>query len=181
MRRAVPALLLLTAAACSHGGLKKADAEAAIRASYPVVVPVKVPSRVSVAPGSPEAARAQAFMDNLQKTGWFEIAKTDGATGNAVFTFTPKPGAPVKASGNGWLVPAAQAVFVQGTHHAEQGSTAKVTYQIKLANPTAQFPLFELLHPTVRIGDTKPRHAVFEKQGGAWVLTGTDESFGKAD
>lgn len=181
MRRAAPVLLLLATAACSRGGLKKGEAEAAIRAKYPVVVPVKVPARVSAAPGSPEATRAQAFMDNLQKTGWFDIQKTDGKTGNAVYTFTPKADAPVKPSGNGWLVPAAQAVFVQGTHHTEQGSTAKVTYQIKLANPTAQFPLFTLLHPAVRIGDTKPRHAVFEKQGGAWVLTGTDEAFGKAD
>ncbi len=180
MRRAAPVLLLLASAACSRG-LQKSAAEAAIRAKYPVTVPVKVPSRVSAAPGSPEAARAQAFMDNLQKTGWFDIEKTDGKTGNAVFTFTPKPGAPVQASGNGWLVPAAQAVFAQGTHHTEQGGTAKVTYLIKLANPTAQFQLFTLLHPTVRICDTKPRHAVFEKQGGAWVLTGTDETFGKAD
>lgn len=181
MRRTAPVLLLLLTAACSRGGLKKGDAEAAIRAKYPVVVPVKVPSRVSAAPGSPEASRAEAFMANLQTTGWFEIAKAEGKTGNTTYTFTPKPGAPVKPSGNGWLVPAAQAVFVQGTHHTEQGSTAKVTYQIKLANPTAQFPLFTLLHPTVRIGDTKSRHAVFEKQNGAWTLTGTDEAFGKGD
>jgi len=180
MRRLAPVILLLTTAACSRG-MKKADAEAAIRAKYPVTVPVKVPGRVSAAPGSPEAVRAQAFMDNLQKTGWFDIAKTDGKTGNAVYIFTPKPGAPVQASGTGWLVPAAQAVFVQGTHHTEQGNTAKVTYQIKLANPTPQFALFELLHPTARIGDAKPRHAVFEKQDGAWVLTGTDETFTKGE
>ena len=178
MRRAAPALLLLATAACSRG-LQKSAAEAAIRASYPVTVPVKVPSRVSAAAGSPEAARAQAFMDNLQKTGWFDLAKESGKDGRAVFTFTPKPGAPGHASEDGWLLPAAQAVFVQGTHHSEQGNTAKVTYQIRLANPTAQFPLFELLHPTVRIGDTKLRHAVFEKQGGTWALTGTDEAFSK--
>lgn len=181
MRRALPVVLIFATVACSRGGLKKADAEAAIRAKYPVIVPVKVPSRVSAAVGSPEAVKAQTFMDNLQKTGWFDIAKDDSKVGSTVFTFTPKPGAPVQASGKGWLVPAAQAIFVQGTHHTEQGSTAKVTYQIKLANPTAQFPLFTLLHPTARIGDTKPRHAVFEKQGGTWVLTGTDETFGKAD
>lgn len=178
MRRLAPVILLLAAAGCSRG-LKKADAEAAIRAKYPVTVPVKVPGRVSAAVGSPEAARAQAFLDNLRATGWFDLAKDDGKAGRVVYTFTPKPSAPVQPSGTGWLVPAAQAVFVQATHHAEQGSTAKVTYQIRLANPTAQFPLFTLLHPTVRIGDTKLRHAVFEKQGGAWTLTGTDETFGK--
>lgn len=180
MRRLAPVLLLAATAACS-GSLRKSDAEAAIRARYPVMVPVKVPGRVSAAPGSPEAIRAQAFMDNLQKTGWFDLAKEDSKAGKAVYTFTPKAGAPVQAKGTGWLVPAAQAVFVQGTHHSEQGASAKVTYQIKLANPTAQFPLYELLHPTVRIGEMKPRHAVFEKQGGAWVLTGTDETFAKAD
>ena len=180
MRRAAPVLLLIATAAC-HRGLQKSDAEAAIRAKYPVIVPVKVPGRVSAAAGSPEAARAQAFMDNLQKTGWFDISKEDGKEGRAVYTFTPKAGSPAKPSGTGWLVPAAQAVFVQVNHHTEQGGTAKVTYQIKLANPTAQFPLFELLHPTVRIGDAKLRHAVFEKQGGAWILTGTDEAFDKGE
>ena len=180
MRRLAPVLLLLASAACSRG-LTKSDAEAAIRAKYPVSVPVKVPSRVTAAAGSPIALRAQAFMDNLQKTGWFDITKTDGKTGELVYTFTAKAGAPVQTSGNSWLVPAAQAVFVQGTHHTEQGNTAKVTYQIKLANPTPQFALFELLHPTARIGDAKPRHAVFEKQDGAWVLTGTDETFTKGE
>lgn len=180
MRRLAPALLLLATAACSRG-LQKSDAEAALRAKYPVTVPVKVPGRVSAAPGSPEAAKAQAFMDNLQKTGWFDITKEAGKTGHTVYTFAPKPGSPAAPSGTGWLVPAAQAVFVGSSHHTESGNTAKVIYQIKLANPTPQFALFELLHPTVKIGDTKPRHAVFEKQGGKWVLTGTDESFSKAD
>ncbi len=180
MHRLAPVVLLLATAACSRG-LPKSEAEAALRAKYPVTVPVKVPGRVSAAPGSPEAARAQAFMDNLAKTGWFDITKTEGKTGHTVYTFTSKPGTPAQASGTGWLVPAAQAVFVKSTSHTENGNTAKVVYQIKLANPTSQFPLFELLHPTARIGDAKPRHAVFEKQGGAWVLTGTDESFNKAD
>ena len=180
MRRLAPVLLLAATAACSRG-LTKRDAEAAIRAKYPVTVPVKVPGRVSAAPGSPEAVRAQAFLDNLQKTGWFDLAKDETKAGTVVYTFTPKPGAPVRASGSGWLVPAAQAVFVQGTHHTEQGATAEVTYLIRLANPTAQFPLFQLLHPAVHLGETKPRHATFEKQGGAWVLTGTDEAFTKGD
>ncbi|HTL97172.1 MAG TPA: hypothetical protein VL181_00065 [Holophagaceae bacterium] len=180
MRRLAPALLLLATAACSRG-LTKSDAEAALRAKYPVSVPVKVPGRVTAAAGSPIALRAQAFMDNLQKTGWFDITKTDGKTGELVYTFTAKAGAPVQASGNSWLVPAAQAVFVQGTHHEERGNAAKATYQIKLANPTAQFPLYELEHPAVHLGDTKLRHATFEKQGGAWVLTGTDETLTKGD
>ena len=180
MRRAAPALLLLATAACSRG-LQKSAAEAAIRAKYPVTVPVKVPARVTAADGTPGAAKAQVFVDNLQKTGWFDIAKEPGKDGRAVYTFSAKPGSPVRAEGGGWLVPAAQAVFVQVNHHAEQGSAAKVTYQIKLANPTAQFPLFEQLHPTARIGDTKLRHAVFEKQNGAWTLTGTDETFDKGE
>lgn len=180
MRRAIPALLLLATAACSRG-LQKSAAEAAIRAGYPVTVPVRVPSRVSAAAGSAEATRAQAFMDNLQKTGWFDITKEDGKDGRAVYTFAAKPGAPGHASEDGWLLPAAQAIFVQGIHHSEQGNTAKVTYQIKLANPTAQFPLFSLLHPAVRIGDTKLRHATFEKRDGTWTLADTDESFSRGE
>ena len=181
MRRAISVLLLLSAAACSRGGLKRADAEAAIRARYPVMVPVRVPGSVNTAVNSPEAQRAQAFMDNLQKTGWFDITKADAKDGRVVYTFAAKPGSPAQASGTGWLVPAAQAVFVKATGHTENGNTAKVAYQIRLANPTAQFPLHELVHPLARIGDTKLRHAVFEKQGEAWVLTGTDETLTKGD
>lgn len=179
MRRLAPAILLIATAACSRG-FKRADAEAALQARYPAIVPVEVPGRVSAAAGSPEAQRAQVFMDNLQKTDWFDITKKE-EDGKAVYTFSAKDGTPVRSGPHGWLVPAAQALFVKATGHAENGHTVKVTYQIKLANPTAQFPLFELLYPKVRIGDTKPRHAVFEKQGGSWVLTGTDESFVKAD
>ncbi|HET8716013.1 MAG TPA: hypothetical protein VFM16_09325, partial [Holophagaceae bacterium] len=153
----------------------------ALRARYPVTVPVRVPGRVLADPKSPEGIRAQAFQNNLEKTGWFDITREEGKGGRTVWTFTPKAGAPVQPSGTGWLVPAAQAVFVKATHHTEQGKTAKVTYQIQLANPTAQFPLFQMLHPTVPIGDTKLRHATFQKQGGAWVLTGTDESFSKGE
>jgi hypothetical protein len=178
MRRLAPVLLLLASAACSRG-LNKSSAEAAIRAKYPVIVPVEVPGRVTEPVNSPKVQRAQAFMDNLQKTGWFDITKTDDKGGQVVYAFAAKPGAPGRASETGWLVPAAQAVFVNATGLTENGNTAKVTYQIKLASPTAQFALFELLHPAVRIGDSKPRHAVFEKQGGTWVLTGTDESFTK--
>ncbi|HXC16919.1 MAG TPA: hypothetical protein VNV60_05705 [Holophagaceae bacterium] len=176
MRRVLPVLLLLACAACSQG-LNKSSAEAVIRAKYPVIVPVEVPARITEPVNSPKAQRAQAFMDNLQKAGWFDITKTDDKGGQVTYSFAVKPGAPGRATEAGWLVPAAQAVFVNATGLMESGNTAKVTYQIKLANPTAQFALFELLHPAVHIGDSKPRHAVFEKQGGTWVLTDTDESF----
>jgi hypothetical protein len=180
MRRLAPVLLLLASADCSRG-LNKSDAETTLRGRYPVTVPVEVPARITEPVNSPKAQRAQAFMDNLQKTGWFDIAKTDGKEGQVVYAFAAKPGSPGRATETGWLVPAAQAVFVNATGLLENGNTAKVTYQIKLANPTAQFALFELLHPTVHIGDSKPRHAVFEKQGGSWVLTSTDESFTKGE
>lgn len=180
MRRLAPVLLLLATAACSRG-LRRSDAEAKIRARYPVTVSVKVPGRVSATVGSPEAGRAQAFMDNLQKTGWFEITREGGKSGRVVYTFTPKAGSPTQPSGTGWLVPAAQAVFVKSTRHSENGDRARVTYLIRLANPTAQFALFQMLHPTVRIGDAKPRQATFEKQGSGWMLTGTDEIFTKGE
>ena len=178
MRRLAPVVLLLATTACSRG-LKRPDAEAKIRARYPVTVSVKVPGRVSAAVGSPEAGRAQAFMDNLQKTGWFEITREAAKADHVVYTFTPKAGSPIQASGTGWLVPAAQAVFVKSTRHSENGDRARVTYLIRLANPTAQFALFQMLHPAVRIGDAKPREATFEKKDGEWVLKGTDEIFTK--
>ena len=179
--RYAPALLLIATAACSRG-LTQSGAEDILRAKYPVTVPVKVPGRITVTDNTPGAARIQGLMDNLQKSGWFDISKGPDQPGHTVYTFTPKPGSPVKpaATGDNWLVPAAQAVFVKATHHTEQGGTANVTYQIKLANPTGQFPLFEQLHPAVHLGDTKLRHAVFQKQGGAWTLVSTDESFTEA-
>ena len=180
MRRLAPVLLLLATAACSRG-LKRSDAEGKIRARYPVTVAVKVPGRVSAAVGSPEAGQAQAFMDNLQKTGWFEITRETVKNDRVVYTFTPKAGSPARASGTGWLVPAAQAVFVKSIRHSENGDRAGVTYLIRLADPTPQFALFQMLHPAVRIGDTKPRQATFQKKDGAWVLTGTDEIFTKGE
>jgi hypothetical protein len=37
------------------------------------------------------------------------------------------------------------------------------------------------MHPGVKIGDTKDRHATYRRQGRDWVLQGTDEAFRKKD
>ncbi len=77
-------------------------------------------------------------------------------------------------------LPAAQAVFVRALRMEPTQEGARVTYQIRLANPTAQFPLFQILHPKVALGAMKERHATFTRHGGHWELTGMDEVFQKA-
>jgi hypothetical protein len=49
-----------------------------------------------------------------------------------------------------------------------------------LTRPTANFPLFQALHPDVRMGDSKDRHASYRKEGRNWILQDTDETFKKA-
>lgn len=56
-----------------------------------------------------------------------------------------------------------------------------MTDQIRLTRPTAQFSLFQALHPDVKIGDTKERHAFHKKEGRSWVLQDTDEFFRKGE
>ena len=78
-------------------------------------------------------------------------------------------------------MPAAQAVFVKALRKTDLRGSAKVTYQIRLANPTAQWPLYELVRPKVKLGDTKDRHAEFQNEGGTWVMVRTDETLQKED
>jgi len=78
-------------------------------------------------------------------------------------------------------MPAAEAAFVCATNMEPTREGARVTYEIRLEKPTAQFPLFQALHPDVKTGQTKLRHATFEKRKGAWILASTDEVFRKAE
>jgi hypothetical protein len=177
---AVPALVL--GLACHRGGLQKEQAESLIRAAYPVTVMVRVPESVTGHAGSPEILRAEAFAKNLEGTGWFDIERKEDKD-SLHFRFAPKAGTLGAAhpAGKGFEIPVAQAVFVKALHKMDMPDGAKVTYQIKLASPTAQWPLYQLVKPNVRMGDTKDRHAEFRKQGGAWVLDRTDETLQKAD
>ncbi|HJW08005.1 MAG TPA: hypothetical protein VJ483_00120 [Holophagaceae bacterium] len=184
MRRlALPLALssVLLSPACSRA-LKREEAESLLRAAYPVTVMVRVPESVSGMPGSPEIVRAEAFARNLTGTGWFDIERKEDR-GRVHFRFTPKAGTPGAAhpAGRGFELPAAQAVFVKALRKTDQSGGAKVTYQVKLANPTGQWPLYQLMKPNVRLGDTKDRHAEFRKDGHQWLLDRTDETLHKED
>lgn len=185
MRRALLTALLIPAAllslACSSR-LERSRAEDLLRKAYPVVVPVTVPEQASAEKGSPEALRLQALQENLARTGWFDITRTDEG-GRVSCTFRVKPDAPktIKAAPKGFQIPAAEAVFVRALRMEPTREGARVAYQIRLANPTAQFPLFQALHPNAGLGSTKERHATFERHGGRWELTGTDEVFHPAE
>ena len=173
-------VLLLTLACSSK--LERTKAEDLIRKDYPVVVPVTVPEKASAEKGSPAHLRLAGLKENLDRTGWFESAvKTEG--GQDTFTFRLKPDAPkaIKAAPQGFSMPAAEAVFVRAAKMEPTREGARVIYEIRLEKPTAQFPLFQALHPEVKVGQTKPRHATFERRKGAWELTGTDEVFRKAE
>ncbi len=183
MPRFTPAFLLpglLLALGCKPK-LDRPRAEALLAKTYPVVVPVVVPGKVVAEKGSPEALRLDQFKANLASTGWFDIVSTDAGS-QETCTFRLKPGAPasIAPAPDGFRVPAAQAVFVRALSMEPVSGGARVTYRIRLANPTPQFPLFQLLHPDVALGATKDRHATFVRRGGTWELTGTDEVFQKA-
>lgn len=181
MRRALLLPVLLLTLACSSK-LERSKAEDRIRKDYPVVVPVTVPEKASADKGSPEHLRLVTLKENLDKSGWFDSSvQTEG--GRETFTFRLKPDAPkaIKAAPKGFSIPAAEAVFVRVVRMEPTRDGARVIYEIRLEKPTAQFPLFQALHPEAKVGQTKPRHATFERRKGGWELTGTDEAFRKAE
>lgn len=182
-RLLLPVLLstLMLGLACSSK-LERGKAEGMIRKGYPVVVPVTVPDRASADKGSPEHLRLVTLKENLDKSGWFESAvQSEG--GRETFTFRLKPDAPktIKAAPKGFSMPAADAAFVRAVRMEPTRDGARVIYEVRLEKPTAQFPLFQALHPDARLGQTKQRHATFERRRGSWELTGTDEAFRKAE
>jgi hypothetical protein len=181
MRPALLLPVLLLTLACSSK-LERAKAEDLIRKDYPVVVPVTVPEKASAEKGSPEHLRLVSLTENLDKSGWFD-STTQADGGRETFTFRLKPDAPkaIKAAPRGFSMPAAEAVFVRAVRMEPTREGARITYEIRLDKPTAQFPLFQALHPDTKIGQTKQRHATFERRRGSWELTGTDEAFRRAE
>ena len=181
MRAILLPVLLLTLACSSK--LERGKAEDLIRKDYPVVVPVTVPERASAEKGSPTHLRLATLKENLEVSGWFTCElRTEG--GQETFLFRLKPDAPkaIKAAPKGgFVMPAAEAAFVRATKMEPTREGARVTYEIQLEKPTAQFPLFQALHQDVKVGQTKLRHATFEKRKEAWVLASTDEAFRKAE
>jgi hypothetical protein len=181
MRPQVLLPFLLLTLACSSK-LERGKAEDLIRKAYPVMVPVLIPEQALAEKGSPEHLRLQALKENLDGSGWFvSTVSQDGPRER--FSFRLKPDAPktIKAAPKGFSMPAAQAVFVRAVRMEPTREGARVTYEIRLEQPTAQFPVFLALHPEAKIGQTKQRHATFERSRGAWSLTGTDEAFHKAE
>lgn len=183
MRRYLIAPAVLIMLACGSSKLQKREAERDIKADYPVMVMVPVPAKVSAEKGGEAHKKLLLLHDNLAKTGWFSIQRNDQGK-REEFTYQLNPNAPktaMAAPSGGYQVKAAEAVFVKATALAPAGNGSVVTYQVRLVKPTPQFSLFEALHPGVKIGDLKDRHATYQKQGRDWVLMGTDEKFMKAN
>ena len=181
MRTAVVLPVLLLTLACSSK-LERSKAEDILRKGYPVVVPVTVPEKASAEKGTPAYLRLASLKESLDKSGWFDCAvKIEGA--RETFSFRLKPDAPkaIKASPQGFSIPAAEAVFVRALRMEPTREGARVSYEIRLEKPTAQFTLYQAVHQDVRVGQTKQRQATFERRKGAWALTGTTEVFRKAE
>lgn len=173
-----PALVFLLA--CGSGKLSKSEAEKDIRQDYPVMVDIRVPETSSAIPGSPDHAKLVSLAEQLAKTGWFTTErKPEGDRERFAFKLASAAPAFIQAGAKGYSIPAAEAEFVKALRQEPERGGLKVTYQIRLARPTAQFTLFQVLHPDVKIGDTKERHAFYKKDGRSWVLQETDEFFRK--
>ncbi len=181
MRAALLLPVLLLSLACSSK-LERAKAEELLRREYPVVVPITVPETDSADKGSPGHLRLVTIKESLDKSGWFETTVT--AEGNReTFSFRLKGDAPkaIKAAQKGFEMPAAEAIFVRAVRLEPAGNQARVTYEVRLDKPTAQFGIFQGMHPNAKVGQTKQRHATFERRKGRWELAGTDEAFRKVE
>lgn len=181
MRRAllVPALALVLA--CGPSKLSRAEAEKDIRQDYPVSVDIRVPESASAIKGSPEHARLVAMQEQLARTNWFLIARTpEGDRERFAYKLGPAAPAFIRAGAKGFSIPAAEAEFVRAVRLEPERDGLKVTYQVRLARPTAQFPVFQAIYPGAKLGDTKERHAFYRREGRSWVLQETDEPFRKA-
>ena len=175
----IPALALTLA--CGSSKLSKREAESDIKKDYPVSVAIRVPENASAIKGSPEHARLVKMQETLIKNGWFVVFRTEEGDRER-FNFKILPQAPkdFRTAAKGIEIPAAEAQFVRSTRMEPTRDGAKVTYQVRLANPTPYFPTFQALY-NAKIGDTKERHAIYRKEGRSWILQSTDEAFKKAE
>lgn len=178
---AVPSILALSLA-CGASKLKQQDAEAQLRKLYPVTVMLKVPEQAGAATGSAEGLRLKALAEALSASHWFEASAPD-VKGRVTFTAKLLPGAPttIQAAGQAFRVPVAKAAFDRALRDDAREGETRVIYQIRLEEPTALFPAFQLRYPEAKVGATKQRHARFIKDGRAWKLAETDEKFGKVE
>ena len=182
MRRLVvlPALTLMVA--CGASKLTRGEAERDIRKDYPVAVLVHVPASASALKGSPEHAKLVALQEQLAQRGWFGVERRpEGDRERFQFTPTKKAPSDLRTLPQGFGIPAAEAEFARATGMTPTRDGARVNYQIRLVRPTSHFELFKALHPDINPGATKERHAVYRREGRAWILQETDEVFKKAE
>jgi hypothetical protein len=173
---------LLTILACGPDRLTPREAERDIRKDYPVAVVIRVPDSARAVKGSPEFANLVKLQDGLVPTGWFLVTRnSDGDHEQFNFRLTPNAPATIHTGPKGFLLQAAEADFVRVVGLKPTRDGARVTYQIRLVRPTAAFPLFQSLHPGVKIADTKDRFATYRQEHGDWILQETDETFKKAE
>lgn len=181
MRALIAIPVLLATLACGSGKLTRREVESDLRKDYPVVVSLRIHNGASAIKGSPEHARLVQIQEQLTQKAWFSVSRAAEADRER-FEFQPTATAPkdLKPSAKGWELPAAEAQFVEAGRPEFRGTEARVPYKIRLAKPTAHFPVFQAIYKA-SIGDTKVRHAVYRKEGRNWILQDTDESFRKGE
>lgn len=181
MRRLLILPALVLTLACGSSKLSRREAESDIKKDYPVTITIRVPENTSAIKGSPEHAKLVHMQERLTKNGWFAVFRTEEGDRER-FNFKVLPQAPkdFRTATKGMEIPAAEAQFLRATRMEPTRDGAKVTYQVRLANPTAYFPVFQAIYGA-KIGDTKERHATYRKEGRSWILQDTDEAFKKAE
>jgi len=182
LRRLIVIPVLAAALGCGPSHLTRREAENDIRKDYPVVVSVKVPESAKAIKGSSDHAKLVSLQEALTRSGWFAVTRSSEGDREA-FTFKLKPSAPksIRSGANGFELPAAEAEFVRCLPRRDiTRDGIRVTYLIRLVHPTEHFPIFLALHPGVRVGETKERHASYRREGRNWIMMDTDESFKKA-
>lgn len=178
MRRLSALPVLLFVVACGASKLTRSEAERDIRKDYPVAILVHVPGNASAIKGSPEHAKLVALQEQLAQRGWFSInRRPEGDRERFQFALGAKAPADIRTLPQGFGIPAAEAEFVRATGMTPTRDGARVTYQIRLVHPGPHFDLFKALHPDINPGAIKERHAIYRREGRAWILQETDEVF----
>jgi hypothetical protein len=173
--------VLVATLGCGPAPLTQREAENDIRKDYPVVVAIRVPESAAAVKGSPEHARLVVLQEALARSGWFTVQR-EAQGDRERFQFQLRPQAPrsIRTTAGGFELAAAEAEFVRVLPRPEYTRDGmRVGYLVRLVHPTEHFQLFQALHPGVRIGETKERHAAYRREGRAWVLAETDEFFKK--
>ena len=101
--------------------------------------------------------------------------KEDGNKVTCTYALSAKAPKTAKATPSGFQLVAADVEFQRIVTVETRGNQARATYEVRLARPTLLFPVFQIIHAGAKIGQTKLRHAEFDKQGGKWGLLKTDE------